>query len=922
MNRKLLLIPVFLATLVGLLVMSIGLAVGQGPILTTLPTPTPLSSSEEPHLSADQLSATALPDLVVSKIEVEPAVPLVGEETLISVTIKNQGSAPLNVNNNFLTDLYIDPPFVPQVNYHQIVSPTLGLPWGGQWFFVPPGTSHTFTTTWVFTDVQTYEIWAQVDSNGTQNTGDVQEANEDNNTKQINVNVLTTHNYNQDTHQDFLINMASTLDNSDPSGKLRLGRFVEPPFIERPFADLPACEITSVTTQDYEMQSPDIRLNEVSTGLQTNPQIITNGQAVVIAVWEDGRNGEIFDRDIFLRMSTNNGLTWEPEIRVNDDPAGTNQRNPIVALSENGDLLVGWQDFRNGNFDIYAQHYVLSGSNLTPQGPNLLVANDNIGQEQINPDVAVDESGNFHFVWQDKRNGNYDIFATSYISKTGSFTWTEVRRVNDDALGTQQSNPAINVIDWLQVTDIDFTEGPPPDYEVSNVRVISESIRALAIVWEDYRNGNADIAITVSSDNGETFAFDDFINSDALDPNVDPPDAGAPDQLDPDVILTKNWIIANVSLSLSNGSTTDVEVEMPVADLHTVWQDYRNGTAESPNADIYYAQSQFRTHQVDNFFVPKLTVGSNEQLNQNDNRSWQTDPVDQRNPALSAVPCGTGASEEDWNVFMTWADNRNYDDGNFDIYYTLRSDCGGSLQNEMLNDGIRLHQFDSANPNFSDYDPGHPPPGRQVNPGIAADIQLEGSTISGGYLYLVWEDDRAGDPQANKDIFFSRSNLTYYNQANPYGSEYGAGSQISSILDSGETDTTWFTIVWSAATDDSTYVTVQTRLGDTVTDILNSDWYPQDYPFQPQPGACDNPGNDAFDSGAPIQGYDAPGQHIEDQFGNLLPQARYIQYRINFYTRDETKTPELDSLKIYYDPPGSFVIGGDSIKIYLPLVLK
>jgi hypothetical protein len=50
--------------------------------------------------------------------------------------------------------------------------------------------------------------------------------------------------------------------------------------------------------------------------------------------------------------------------------------------------------------------------------------------------------------------------------------------------------------------------------------------------------------------------------------------------------------------------------------------------------------------------------------------------------------------------------------------------------------------------------------------------------------------------------------------------------------------------------------------------------------------------------------------------------ARYIQYRVNFYTRDSTRTPVLNNLTLYYDTGGGFVPGGPGKRIYLPLIRK
>jgi hypothetical protein len=891
-----------------------GVALGQGPVLTTLPTPTPMAFGPDVVSSSDLGAQDTLPDLVVTKIETGPPVPLAGRSSVISVTIKNQGPGNVLATNNYYVDLYIDPPFDPIVGYHQIDSPSLGLPWGAQGYLVAnPGASYVFTTTWVFTDVKTFDIWAQVDSDDT-----VTETNEANNTKGVSVSALTAQHFRHDTHQDFLTNMASTLDNSDPSGMLRLGLFAEPPFLAWPFTN-GSCQITSdsVTMTDYNMESPDKPINQVMTGTQVVPQLVANGEGVVVAVWEDGRDGDVYNRDIYLRYSTDEGQTWEPEMRVNDDPIGNhvNQLNPAAALSKDGNLLVAWQDYRNGNYDIYAQRFLISGTDsITPDSEgNILVGVpgvDTIG-DQRNPDIAVDEAGDFHVAWQDSRNGSYDIFATSYISTTGSYVWSLPRRVHDDFGASQQENPAIEVLDWRKVTGIDYTVAITPPYTVTVTGVISKPSEILVVAWEDNRNGNADIAMVASGDGGETFGVDQFITHSGTDG----------DQRNPDVALTKGTAKMNYALRLPNGSDTTVEVDVPAGDIHTVWEGY--STLAESDRDIYYNQSQLKTVQIgtSNTFRFELSVGTaNEKINQNDSRAWQTTPVDQSGPALTAVPCGVDPEAEDWNLFITWADGRNYDSFNYDIYYTVKSSCAGMPEglasNIMLNDGVRLRNFDATDPSYDDYDAGSPPPGYQVNPGIAADIRTDWPLVLGGYVYLAWQDDRAGDPQDQTDIYFARSNLTFFKENGPH---YGIGSQISDVLDSGSDDTIWYTIDWSAAKPSSTYVTVQTRLGDTIADVLTSEWYPQRFAYQPQPGDCL-----AVNSGAPLPGYDAPGQHIENAAGTFWPQARYIQYRVNFFTRDSTHTPELDALTIYFDNGIRPDDGDNGVKsyIYLPMVLK
>jgi len=70
--------------------------------------------------------------------------------------------------------------------------------------------------------------------------------------------------------------------------------------------------------------------------------------------------------------------------------------------------------------------------------------NDDIGEASLyNPDLAVDSDGNLHAVWDDIRNGDYDIFA-SYRPAAG--TWSADVEVSDDETGASQRNPAVSIM--------------------------------------------------------------------------------------------------------------------------------------------------------------------------------------------------------------------------------------------------------------------------------------------------------------------------------------------------------------------------------------------------------------------------------------------------------------------------------------------
>jgi len=94
----------------------------------------------------------------------------------------------------------------------------------------------------------------------------------------------------------------------------------------------------------------------------------------IYAVWADYRTG---DADILMSRSTDNGTTWGPPQRVNDDPLGNgkDQFFPWVATSPDGKLHVSWFDRRDdpGNTN-YHEYYTDSLDHGATFEPNVRVS--------------------------------------------------------------------------------------------------------------------------------------------------------------------------------------------------------------------------------------------------------------------------------------------------------------------------------------------------------------------------------------------------------------------------------------------------------------------------------------------------------------------------------------------------------------------
>lgn len=77
-----------------------------------------------------------------------------------------------------------------------------------------------------------------------------------------------------------------------------------------------------------------------------NPDIAAD-QEVLVVTWEDCRDG---NAEVYAAWSTDSGTTWSPETRLTDDDSLS--AYPRVACS-GGQAFVVWQDLRDGNWEIY-----------------------------------------------------------------------------------------------------------------------------------------------------------------------------------------------------------------------------------------------------------------------------------------------------------------------------------------------------------------------------------------------------------------------------------------------------------------------------------------------------------------------------------------------------------------------------------------
>jgi len=101
------------------------------------------------------------------------------------------------------------------------------------------------------------------------------------------------------------------------------------------------------------------------------PALALDRKGRTFVAWDDARNG---DRDVFLRRSTNNGRSFGPLQRLNDDPVkdGRDQYLPRLAVASGGRVDAVFYDRRDDTANVRADLlYTFSGDAGGSFSPNL-----------------------------------------------------------------------------------------------------------------------------------------------------------------------------------------------------------------------------------------------------------------------------------------------------------------------------------------------------------------------------------------------------------------------------------------------------------------------------------------------------------------------------------------------------------------------
>jgi hypothetical protein len=400
-------------------------------------------------------------------------------------------------------------------------------------------------------------------------------------------------------------------------------------------------------------------------GFQYYPQIMTDGPGSAYIVWEDNRYG--VDYDIFAqRISPIGSSMWTQNGSVVCNAIG-HQYYPQITSDGQGGIIIVWQDRRSGDFDIYAQRMNSDGQAIWQMNGVLVCS---ASGDQIEPQLASDGAGGAVIAWTDYRNGSSDIYSQRVLSN-GQLAWRADGIPVCLASGMQ----------W-------------------NVQVVRDGVGSGIICWQDRRAGTYDniYAQRLDATGFAKWAVDGIplasINGQQYYPKMVSDCVGGAvivwqdNRSGFDYNIYSQRINANGQILWSNqgqlicgaeGHQYNPQLVIDGQSVLVVWQDKRNGT----DFDIY-------SQRLSLSGIPQWV---------NNGVNITKSPFDQFNPQLT-VDSAQGA-------IIAWADYRR-NSGSTDIYAQrigANGKPGGGCYRTFTQDSLALTANRYVNYRYRTYFP-------------------------------------------------------------------------------------------------------------------------------------------------------------------------------------------------------------------------
>jgi hypothetical protein len=412
-----------------------------------------------------------------------------------------------------------------------------------------------------------------------------------------------------------------------------------------------------ITNANAELFTSDIRVDDTGTNISTQycTSITVDNQGTIHVVWTDWRNDAdsefilgggidgVNNADIYYSKSIDGGRTFESSVKVNSGDGNSWQWTPDIAVDDNGIIHVVWEDWRD---DADGEYIPVTGGIDGVNDSSIYYSHSVDGGQIFSPPIRADDDNNRTV------QGGPSIALDS--SQKIHIIWIDVREtVGGDIYYANSTDGGLTFNNHNKVNDVSKGSADPIfAVDANNV---------IYVVWVDNRNDTTkpDIYFSKSTDGGISFGANKKLNDDGLP-------------------LTHQ---GNPAIAVGGGL------------IGVVWDDHRTPSG------LYFANS---TDEGNNFSVNKRI-----------DDDLATSPKSRPYIAMN----------KDRYISVAWMDKRA---GDYDIYFANSSDGGVTFS-----------------------------PNQKVNDDIGSINQLPSLALRNRTVYIAWNDERNGNP----DIFLARSNF-------------------------------------------------------------------------------------------------------------------------------------------------------------------
>ena len=173
-------------------------------------------------------------------------------------------------------------------------------------------------------------------------------------------------------------------------------------------------------------------VGSASAGDADTPQIAFDANGNAMAVWTQVDLTSYYFSDMWASRFTASagGGSWGTATLIAPNNMG-NAINPQIAIDVNGNALVVWVQFYGFSRDIWSNRFSSAGGSW---GTATLIETANTGNA-LEPQIAVDATGNALAVWTQSDGTRYNIWANRFtVAAGGGGSWGAATLIQSDTV--------------------------------------------------------------------------------------------------------------------------------------------------------------------------------------------------------------------------------------------------------------------------------------------------------------------------------------------------------------------------------------------------------------------------------------------------------------------------------------------------------